>query len=435
MPEKSQILAMVRKRVDAGDPMAIYDLGTKYDFGDYGLVKDMTRAVELYERAADLGMNEAHHNLGVLYANGKEVAKDMAKAFHHYEAAAMSGHVSARYILGAMEGKAGNYDLALQHMMISAKLGCEDSLGMIKAAFMEGLATKADYASALRGYQNAIEEMSSPDRDEAKACSAGAGSSMTIETSNMARRELLDMMMDSEHGGSSVGSDPRRQRRGRRQPPSASRWSGDRDEEAGQEQGRRAGPRHGGRDAQEKTARRRAAHREGRPGRPRRRGAFGRGRPPPHGGGKRDSNDDEGTPRLGPRDDVRGGGGCSRPAGRKGGTRRVDARGQAPPGRGGGPRDDGGGRPTRRRARHDDGDERGPPRHGAGGREAGGEGRDPERRAGLAARPGEVPGGLAGRGRRGTAVRRGGRVELKARGAEKNREERSNKIKGQLSGV
>jgi len=169
MPEKSQVLAMVRKRVDAGDPMAIYDLGTKYDFGEYGLVKDVTRAVELYERAADLGMNEAHHNLGVLYANGKEVAKDMAKAFHHYEAAAMSGHVSARYILGAMEGKAGNYDLALQHMMISAKLGCEDSLGMIKAAFMDGLASKADYATALRGYRESIDEMSSPDRDKAKS--------------------------------------------------------------------------------------------------------------------------------------------------------------------------------------------------------------------------------------------------------------------------
>ena len=34
--------------------------------------------------------------------------------------------------------------------------------------FVKGLATKADYAAALRGYQNAIEEMSSPDRDEAK---------------------------------------------------------------------------------------------------------------------------------------------------------------------------------------------------------------------------------------------------------------------------
>ena len=39
---------------------------------------------------------------------------------------------------------------------------------MVKILFMNGLATKADYAAALRGYQNAVEEMPSPDRDEAK---------------------------------------------------------------------------------------------------------------------------------------------------------------------------------------------------------------------------------------------------------------------------
>ena len=51
--------------------------------------------------------------------------------------------------------------------MISAKLGCDDSLNNVKSYFTRGLATKADYAAALRGYQSAIEEMSSPEREEA----------------------------------------------------------------------------------------------------------------------------------------------------------------------------------------------------------------------------------------------------------------------------
>ena len=72
---------MVRKRVDAGDPLAIYHLGTKYQFGRSGLERDVTMAVELYERAAELGVKEAHYNLACLYYEGKEVAKDMAKAF------------------------------------------------------------------------------------------------------------------------------------------------------------------------------------------------------------------------------------------------------------------------------------------------------------------------------------------------------------------
>ena len=56
--------------------------------------------------------------------------------------------------------------------MISATLGHEKSLGNVKILFTKGLATKADYAAALRGYQHAIKEMSSTDRDEAKALGA-----------------------------------------------------------------------------------------------------------------------------------------------------------------------------------------------------------------------------------------------------------------------
>ena len=169
MPEgDSQILSMIQKRVDAGDPVAIWDLGAKYDFGRYGLEKDVPRAVELYERAAELGVKEAHYNLGVLYAKGKEVELDIDKAINHYEAAAMCGDVSARFNLGCEEYDGfGNIDIALQHWMISAKLGDQQSLNGVKAMFMKGLATKGDYAAALRGYQSAIEEMSSPERDEA----------------------------------------------------------------------------------------------------------------------------------------------------------------------------------------------------------------------------------------------------------------------------
>ena len=81
----------------------------------------------------------------------------------------MRGHVDARFNLGNEECRAGNYDIALQHWMIAAKLGEEHALGNVRWLFKEGLATKTVYAEALRGYQGAIKEMSSPDRDAAKA--------------------------------------------------------------------------------------------------------------------------------------------------------------------------------------------------------------------------------------------------------------------------
>ena len=48
-------------------------------------------------------------------------------------------------------------------------MGCEKSLTKIKDMFMKGHATKAQYAEALRGYQDALEDTKSPHREVARA--------------------------------------------------------------------------------------------------------------------------------------------------------------------------------------------------------------------------------------------------------------------------
>ena len=133
--------------------------------------QDVMRAVDLYERAAKLGLKEAHLRLGYMYDEGEDIEKDTAKAILHWEAAAVKGDAHARCSLGILEANAGYYDLAMQHYMIAAKMGYQYSLDSVKLLFMKGLATKADYAEALRGHQGAVEEMRSPDREEALALS------------------------------------------------------------------------------------------------------------------------------------------------------------------------------------------------------------------------------------------------------------------------
>ena len=80
----------------------------------------------------------------------------------------MSWEACSRHNLGVVEFKEGNYEIAVQHYMISAKMGFEDSLNCIKRFFKKGVATKAQYAEALLGYRDAAEEMKSPHREEAK---------------------------------------------------------------------------------------------------------------------------------------------------------------------------------------------------------------------------------------------------------------------------
>ena len=165
--EASQ-LAMVQKRVDKGDAEAIHWLGQKYFHGELGLEKDVPRAIELWTEAAGLGSLAAHGQLGCVYYNGDSVEEDKPRGINHWQQAAMKGNALSRHNLGAVENSYGNHQLAVQHLMISAKMGFEVSLNVIKLFFKKGVATKVQYAEALLGFRDVVEEMKSPQREDAK---------------------------------------------------------------------------------------------------------------------------------------------------------------------------------------------------------------------------------------------------------------------------
>mmetsp|Transcript_11826 Transcript_11826/g.27762 ORF Transcript_11826/g.27762 Transcript_11826/m.27762 type:complete len:306 (+) Transcript_11826:123-1040(+) len=163
-------LVKVQKRVDANDPVAIEYLARVYFFGGYGVEKDAPRAMKLWTEAAELGSIEAHFMIGNRYHYGDVIAQNYTKAIHHWEKAADQGHVMGRHNLGMHDlTKRGMRESALRHFMISAKMGFDESLSMIKQMFDRGHASKVDYAEALKGFQIAIEEMKSPERVEVRA--------------------------------------------------------------------------------------------------------------------------------------------------------------------------------------------------------------------------------------------------------------------------
>jgi len=159
---------MIQKRVDKGDAEAINNIGQTYFHGDLGLSKDVPRAIELWTEAAELGSLDAHYQIGTVHNNGDGVEEDKPRGIHHWQQAAMEGHVESRHNLGVAEHYNRNHQLAVQHWMISAKMGNEESLNAIMRRFKEGHASKAQYAEALLGYRDAVEEMKSPQREEAK---------------------------------------------------------------------------------------------------------------------------------------------------------------------------------------------------------------------------------------------------------------------------
>jgi len=160
----------LKKRVDAGDAMAIHNQGCYYRDGWYGCPQDHKKALALYHLAAELGNATAHCNIGSIYHYGRGgVEVDRKKARHYFGLAAMGGDETARHNLGCMEASAGNWEQALKHFMIAIRDGRASSLDRIKELYSKGNATKEDYTKALQAYQTYLSEIKSPQRDKAAA--------------------------------------------------------------------------------------------------------------------------------------------------------------------------------------------------------------------------------------------------------------------------
>ena len=166
---EEEYIARLKKRVEAGDAHAMFSFGCDYYEGSRGLPRDETKALELWHKAGELGYAGAYFNIGNAYYNGRGVERDNKKADHYYELAAMGGDPLARHSLGNSEFRAGNWDRAIKHYIIAAGDGYNDSVKMIQKLYRAGHATKDDYSKALRGRQVYLDEIKSPQRDQAAA--------------------------------------------------------------------------------------------------------------------------------------------------------------------------------------------------------------------------------------------------------------------------
>jgi len=164
----------LKKRVEANDAQAMFDLGSYYRRGRRGLRIDRAKALELLHKSAKLGNNIAHFTLSLDYQTGDIGEKDTRKATYHRQLGAVAGNVKARYDLGCDEAVAGNVDRAYKHCMISANDGYDLSMKAVQKGYKNGFVTKDDYAKTIRAYGNSIDEMKSDDRDKVAAAAIRA---------------------------------------------------------------------------------------------------------------------------------------------------------------------------------------------------------------------------------------------------------------------
>ena len=169
---EEEVMERIKERVEANDARAIHNVGFDYSEGASGYPQDYTKALELWQRAAELGCAEAFCSIGYAYDQGRGVEVDTKKARYYFELSAIGGHVDARHNLGVMEEEnAFNFNRAVKHHTIAVRGGYTDSLKIIKDLYSDGLASKEDYTKALQSYQAYLDEIKNDQRDEAAAFS------------------------------------------------------------------------------------------------------------------------------------------------------------------------------------------------------------------------------------------------------------------------
>jgi hypothetical protein len=97
----SKALTLFQLAAEHGEPRAMFELGKIYRSGE-GVAKDVTQSVNWFEKAANAGNASAMDYMGAMYRMGEGVPKDDRQAFSWYSKAAAAGNTVGMDALGQM---------------------------------------------------------------------------------------------------------------------------------------------------------------------------------------------------------------------------------------------------------------------------------------------------------------------------------------------
>ncbi|MDR1123207.1 MAG: hypothetical protein LBL61_01045 [Elusimicrobiota bacterium] len=140
------------------DPQAFFNLAYMYENGKF-IFEDPVKAMDNYQKAADLGYAPAQINLANMYFYGRAARKDYNAAFKLYEAAAKQNNAAGLYNLAVMYyngyGVERDYKKALELFQKAASLGLDYAAYALGLMYYEGRGAEKDYKKALEHFLKA----------------------------------------------------------------------------------------------------------------------------------------------------------------------------------------------------------------------------------------------------------------------------------------
>lgn len=142
-------------------PKEIYDKAESYWYGENGVYMNRSKALELYNEAADKGYVYAQIRLGELYKEGEDVTMDLNRAVYWYTKAAEQDSANPPAVqlsLYECYKDMGNCEDAVRWLMLSVESGYDWAQITLGDCYMEGECIRYDASEAAKWYRIAAEK-------------------------------------------------------------------------------------------------------------------------------------------------------------------------------------------------------------------------------------------------------------------------------------
>ena len=150
----AELLPAKRKRAQAGDARAQFELGLAYYKG-LAIEPDAKKAFFWFSRAAAHGLPEAENNLGTMYELGQGTKRDFVRAMSLFRKAARvlpqaEVNIGGMYYKG--EGVAKSVDRAVAWNRSAAGKGCAEAFHNLGSMYYHGIGVPKDPVEACKWF-------------------------------------------------------------------------------------------------------------------------------------------------------------------------------------------------------------------------------------------------------------------------------------------
>ena len=156
----SKALEWFEKGADLRSRVSMFNVGYMY-YGGYGVEQDCSKALVFFEKSADLGYVDSMNYAGDIYYYGIGGEGDYSKALEWYEKGAENGNGYSMGQIGFMylygDGVEQDYSKAFEWFEKGTEAGDDVSTNQLGELYYNGLGAEQDYLKALELFEKASE--------------------------------------------------------------------------------------------------------------------------------------------------------------------------------------------------------------------------------------------------------------------------------------